>query len=147
MARSNITILIGLLLAKSAWAQNLVENDKREVEFAAESLLSKEDLAILLPGSKVTQRTPEGANRYWKNSPDGKFVVSTDAGDQAGLGMVRSAKGSWRIGDEGTYCVTMKWGDTLEQWCRYLFKNGDKYLGLESKVGSKVDVHEFFFSR
>jgi len=31
-----------------------------------------------------------------------------------------------------TYCVTIKWNRTTEDWCRYVFKAGDKYYAFDT---------------
>jgi len=94
--------------------------------------LNADDLKQLLPGAKVVTKTPTGSTRNWENGPDGNFVASTDGRGSSytsNRGLPFNGHGTWRIDDKGAYCVSIKWGNmaVAEDWCRYIFKAGDKY--------------------
>lgn len=92
--------------------------------------LSADDLKQLLPGAKVVTKTPTGSTRSWENSPGGNFVASTDGRGSAyssNRTLPSTGHGAWRIDDKGAYCVAIQWGSVSEDWCRYIFKAGDKY--------------------
>ncbi len=89
--------------------------------------LSKEELQALLPNTEVMHVSKAGSVRRWKNEPDGAFVASTTnakygsvLGTQGG-----SARGTWRINDEGKYCVQIDWKREAEDWCAWLVKAAD----------------------
>lgn len=140
-------VLFALPLA--AIAQNLVLNDlksKNAVQLAAD------ELRQLMPGAKVAHRTEIGSLRRWTNEADGKFVASSDAmGHDPGRIGVHAApsggKGSWHVGDNGTYCVAIEWARRSENWCRYIFKVGDKYYGVKSLEDGGGIASEFEFSK
>jgi hypothetical protein len=95
--------------------------------------LSADDLKQLLPGAKVTTKTPTGSTRNWENTPDGHFVASTDGRGSAysnNRTLPTTGSGEWRIDDKGAYCVTIQWGTmkVSEDWCRYIFKADAKYF-------------------
>lgn len=130
-----------------------------ELKSRGATQVSKAELDVLLPGAKVRNVTPQGSTRYWENDASGKFVASTDlagsgrGGNIAGGGRGGSggratmADGRWHIGDDGTYCVALEWRGRTEQWCRYMFKMGDKYYGVRSLENEAGEAHEFVFSR
>lgn len=118
--------------------------------------VSKAEADALLPGAEVKNVTPQGGTRYWENDPSGKFVASTDLhGSSRGHNIIGSGggqggntgNGKWHIGDDGSYCVTIEWRLRTEQWCRYLFKLGDKYYGVKSLENPAAEAYEFTFSR
>ncbi|HRD91387.1 MAG TPA: hypothetical protein PK752_24485, partial [Accumulibacter sp.] len=81
-----------------------------------------------------------------ENSADGTFVASSD-----GRGSTKQVpgrgKGSWHLADNGTYCVIIEWSVATDQWCRYLFKVGDKYYGAGSVSNDAANVFEYEFSK
>jgi hypothetical protein len=121
-----------------------------ELKSRGATQVSKAELDALLPGAKVRNVTPQGSTRYWENESSGKFVVSTDlVGYSRGgrLGRTTAGNGTWHISGEGAYCVQIEWPQRTEQWCRHLFKFGDKYYGVRSLADEAAEAHEFVFSR
>jgi hypothetical protein len=57
------------------------------------------------------------------------------------------AQGSWHIGENGKYCVTLDWPKRTEQWCRVIFKLDDKYYGVKSADDAEAVALEFEFRR
>ena len=110
--------------------------------------LSAEELRQLMPNAKVVSYTKEGSTRRWTNEPDGKFVASSDVRrDISKLGRSSTAQGTWHVGDNGTYCVTLEWPKRSENWCRYIFKVGGKYYGVKSVADGAEIAHEFEFTK
>jgi len=110
--------------------------------------LSADDLKQLMPNAKVVSYTPAGSARLWKNEPDGKFVASSDVRrDPNRSGKASQGQGTWHVGDNGTYCVTIEWPRRSENWCRYIFKAGDKYYGVKTVADGTVTAYEFEFSK
>jgi hypothetical protein len=111
--------------------------------------LSVDDLKQLMPNAKVVSYTPAGSSRYWKNEPNGKFIASSDVRrdptTHAKAGS--TAQGTWHVGDNGTYCVTLEWPKRSENWCRYIFKVGEKYYGVKTIADGTVTAYEFEFSK
>lgn len=108
-------------------------------------LLSVDELKQLLTDAKVVSYHEESTRR-WKNDADGKFVASGDARRHVGA-RPQTAQGTWHVGDNGTYCVTIEWPRRSESWCRYIFKIGDKYYGVKSLVDGTSEAFEFEFSK
>lgn len=97
--------------------------------------LSAGDLKQLLPGSKVLSHAPTGSTRQWENNASGNFVASTDGRSNIGSSnrtIPTTGMGTWKIDDKGMYCVAIKWNMVSEDWCRYIFKAGDKYYTFAS---------------
>lgn len=110
--------------------------------------LSAEELKQLMTNAKVISHQKEGSTRFWTNEPSGKFMASSDVGRDSGkLGRSSTAQGTWHVGDNGTYCVTLDWPKRPENWCRYIFRVGDKYYGVKSVTDGAATVHEFEFSK
>ena len=108
--------------------------------------LSADELKQLMPGAKVVSRTNAGSTRSWENNANGTFVASSDSKGGTGRARPSSGNGTWRVDDKGTYCVTIQWNITPEEWCRYIFKAGDKYYGF-GRLEDTAQSTEFEFSR
>jgi hypothetical protein len=110
--------------------------------------LSADDLRQLMPTARVVSHTHTGSTRRWENAADGTVVASSDRkGKKAGRTRVISGNGTWRIADNGTYCVTIEWSVTsTEEWCRYIFKDGDKYFGF-GNLEDSAPASAFDFSK
>ena len=139
------SILASVLLALplAAQADALVLNDVKAQDGIQ---VSVDELKQLMPSAKVVNRTEGGSTRLWTNEPDGKFVASSDNKTKPGA-KPSTAQGTWHIGDNGTYCVTLEWRTASENWCRYLFKVGAKYYGVSSVASGTTKAHEFEFSK
>ena len=109
--------------------------------------LSADDLKQLMPGAKVISRTPAGSTRSWQNKADGTFTASTDGrGTGFGRNEYASAPGTWRVADDGRLCVKIPWPRNPDDWCRFMFKAGDKYYGV-ARVEDNAPTSEFEFSK
>jgi hypothetical protein len=141
------SVLLALSLA--AQADGLLLNDIRAQNGVQ---LSADELKQLMPNAKVVSYYREGgkSTRYWTNKPDGKFVASSDKGRDISLqlkGGGATAQGTWHVGDNGTYCVTIDWRQRSENWCRYIFKVGEKYYGVKTVTDGAAIAHELEFSK
>ncbi|MHB9100116.1 MAG: DUF995 domain-containing protein [Sulfuricella sp.] len=138
------SVLFSLPLA--AQADGLVLNDLKAQNGVQ---LSADELKQLMPNAKVVSYQKEGSTRRWTNEPDGKFVASSDVRrDISKLGRAKAtAQGTWHVGDNGTYCVTLDWRERSENWCRYIFKVGEKYYGVKTVNDGATIAHEFEFSK
>ena len=109
--------------------------------------LSAAELRELMPGAKVVNRTPAGSTRHWENKPDGTFSASTDGRGFAGTRNAHaSAPGTWRVTDNGRLCVKIQWTRPVDDWCKYIFKVGDKYYGV-NRLDDNAQTMEFEFSK
>lgn len=109
--------------------------------------LSADELKQLMPNAKVVSYFAESSRR-WTNEPDGKFVASSDVRRHFGkAGKPQTAQGTWHVGDNGTYCVTLEWPRRSESWCRYIFKVDEKYYGVKSVTDGTARAYEFEFSK
>jgi hypothetical protein len=131
---------LALCVSSFTWGEPM---SLKEVTAANGTPLTVDELKQLLPGARVTSRNPSGSTHYWQNNPDGKFVASTDARGKGGRGA--QVPGSWRIGDDGTYCLKIDWPREPDNSCRYLFKVGNKYFGIGSQQDVNALIHEFEF--
>jgi len=94
--------------------------------------LSREKLEQLLPGAKVMRSTAGGAELSWTNNPDGKLLANDRQTRSAGLGrrsgLGGSAPGTWRISEEGQYCIDIDWTTRdREKWCRDIYRVNSHY--------------------
>lgn len=142
--RCSVLASVLLALPLAAQAGDLVLNDLK----ARGVQLSVDELKQLMPGAKVVSYHEGGSIRHWKNEPDGKFVASSDVRrDPNRPGKVATAHGTWHVGDNGTYCVTLEWPRRTENWCRYMFKVDGKYYGVKSFEDGAAKAWEFEFSK
>jgi hypothetical protein len=137
-----IAVSLGTCSVAAAQALTLAEvKAKGGVE------LSASDLKQLMPDAKVVNRLPTGSTRHWTNKAEGTFVASTDGRSlSGGRNIPASGPGSWRLADNGTYCVKIDWGMLKEDWCSYIFKAGDKYYGVR-RLDDSAPAGEFEFSK
>lgn len=116
-----------------------------EVKAKGAVQLSAADLKQLLPGDTVISQTPTGSTRRWQNRADGDLSGSSDGrGTQRALPY--SGSGTWKIDDNGTYCVHIRWNMLNEDWCRYVFRAGDKYYTFGT-LEDTARAWEFEFSK
>ena len=136
------SVLFSLPLA--AQAADLVLNDIKTQNGVQ---LSADELKQLMPNAKVVSYSA-GSTRHWRNEPDGKFIASSDVRrDPNRPGKTTNAQGTWHVGDNGTYCVTLEWPRRSESWCRFIFKVGEKYYGVKTVADGTVTAYEFEFSK
>ena len=92
--------------------------------------MSREELLAFLPGLKVTHVSSGGSERHWTNEPDGTLYANSNNktfGSGAGSRTVGQA-GTWKVNDEGKYCVDIDWKQLAEKWCANILKGeGDTY--------------------
>ena len=139
-----IVVSVLFALPLSSQAADLMLSDLKAQGGAQ---LSVNELKQLLTDAKVVSYHEENTRR-WKNDADGKFVASGDARRHiSGSGKPRTAQGTWHVGDNGTYCVTLEWPRATESWCRYMFKVGAKYYGVKSLTDGTSKAFEFEFSK
>jgi len=143
MLRSILASVV-LTLPLAAQADGLL---LRDLKMQGGVQLSADELKELMPNAKVVSYYEESTRR-WKNDPDGKFVASGDSRRHiSGSPKLQTAQGTWHVGDNGTYCVTLEWTRRSESWCRYIFKVGDKYYGVKSITDGTSKAFEFEFSK
>ena len=118
------------LLGGSVLAQDA---DKPAETKATAEKLSREHLLSFIPGTKAHLVTQSGSNHNWTNEPDGKFIASSDGRKYGWSGTTSgTGTGSWRISDEGKYCVQIEWKRDSEKWCSFVWRTADGYaLGTE----------------
>jgi hypothetical protein len=133
-----------LLFSLTAQAADLVLNDLK----AHGVQLSVDELRQLMPNAKVVSYSMKGSTRRWKNEPSGKFVASSDVRyDPNRTGNPATGRGTWHVGDNGTYCVTLEWERRSENWCMFIFKVDGKYYGVKSIENGGAKAVEFEFSK
>ena len=142
MRRVTMLFLFGLCAA----AANAQVMTLADVKGKGAVQLSADDLKQLMPGAKVVSRTDAGSTRRWENKADGSFVASSDSSGQSGRARPSSGNGTWRVADDGKFCVEIQWNVTPEKWCRHIFKAGDKYYGV-GRLEDSAPAHELEFSK
>ena len=100
--------------------------------------MSKKELLSFLPGKHCARITKAGSQHRWVNEPDGKFVVSTSNkkyGSPLGVRNV-TGHGTWKVNDEGKYCIDIDWKREPESWCSFVLKgkDGEYFLGVADKA-------------
>jgi hypothetical protein len=138
--------LLGLLCVgcSMAWGQEAAV--LRDLDSAGRATLTKEELGQLLPGAAMSRVTAKGNTHYWKNDPDGSFIISSDNRDRGGR--PSTASGKWHISDDGRYCVLIEWKSIdAEEWCRYIVRSGDAYYGAKSDKTGTEKVYKLSISK
>jgi hypothetical protein len=138
-------LFTGLMMA--CWIASSQALTLAEVKGSNAVQLSTADLQQMLPGTKVVNQGPTGGTRHWVNSPGGSLAASS-SGEPGMRATVVSGSGSWKMDDKGTYCVHILWSwhNSVEDWCRYIFKSGDKYYAFDT-LEDTAQASEFGFSK
>ena len=117
MSKLAIAVL-GSIVAISALAQD------------GAAKMTREELLSFLPGAKVTHISQAGSERYWTNEPDGSLFANSNNkvfGSAMGTQTAGQA-GTWKVSDDGKYCIDIDWKKVSEKWCSYVLKGeGDTY--------------------
>ena len=97
--------------------------------------------ALLAAGARIETIAPTSGNsQIWTNEPSGNFIASS----KGKLGATSTAQGTWKVTDDGLYCVEIAWKGGGEQWCHAVYlldsttylapadltKNADKQYGM-----------------
>jgi hypothetical protein len=78
------------------------------------------------PGPSITRAGRDNSSLKWTQESDGTFFVSSD-NRTAGKGIVQ-AKGTWRVDDEGQWCIVIKWNTIPDDsWCNPVYTTSDGY--------------------
>lgn len=92
--------------------------------------MSREELQAFLPGTKVTHVNSGGSERHWTNEPDGTLYATTNnkAIVSPTGSLVTGQAGTWKVSDDGKYCIDIDWKKVSEKWCSTILKGqGDTY--------------------
>jgi hypothetical protein len=120
-----------------------------DVKAKSATQLTADDLKQLLPGAKVVNHASSGATRNWVNNVSGDLAASSDGrSNTGGKPSPGSGSGTWKIDDKGTYCVNIRWAwrGAIEDWCRYVFRAGDKCYAFDT-LEDTAQASEFEFSK
>lgn len=125
-------IIVALLLGAGAWmagpayAQDAVTPALLKEKGA--KMLGKADLESLLPGSAYSDESDRYVLRY-VNKPDGALEVSGIPRLGGGAqNPAWNAVGTWRVSDQGMYCVDYKtMRGTETKYCMQLWTMGSDY--------------------
>jgi hypothetical protein len=140
-------MLVLTFLAPVAPAQDSSAAKLGDILAKGAKQLSAEEVNALVPGAKVRNIGVGGAVRLWTNESEGKFIAQSDDPTKRMLGNKRpQGPGTWRVEDR-KYCVSIEWPMKTEQWCRVLFRLGDKYYGVKSADDLEAVALEFEFRR
>ena len=139
------TIAATLLLASgAAFAQKAAT--LADLDAATRTTLGKDDLLQLLPGATMRRTNVQGSVQAWTNDAGGSFVVSSD--NRGTQGHNSTAKGSWKISDDGRYCVVIEWNrNPTEDWCRVIMKVGESYYAAKSDKNETDRVYRLEISK
>jgi hypothetical protein len=133
-----VVVALGLCSAASAQVATLGDvKAQHGVE------LGTDELRKLMPGAKIVSRAPANT-RLWENRPDGTFIASSEGRGTAD-GRSATGAGTWKVTDDGRLCVTIAWPRSPDNWCRHIYKLGDRYYGVGG-ADDKLVAHEFEFS-
>ncbi len=109
--------------------------------------LSLDELNALLSGAAMVSISTSGNTRRWTNDTDGKLTATCVGCNFRAGGRSVTAPGTWRVDPNGTYCVSIDWPSQVENWCRRLYKVGDKYYAVKPTADDDTPAHELTISK
>jgi uncharacterized protein YdeI (BOF family) len=143
----NIKLLIALASFAFSAAVLADEMTLADAKAKGASKLSADDLKGLLPGATNRSET-ERASRSWNHGADGKLQATAQGKAGTSAGRATSAFGTWRVTDDGKYCVEVAWKQVSdEKWCRVVYKVGDSYYGFSDDSNESAKGHPFTLSK
>ena len=92
--------------------------------------LEKADLDALMSGSRYEGRSTSGTDRSWTHAADGRLDAQARG---AFANTSPRGTGTWRVSDDGQYCVDIAWGSAgkfPEKWCLHVFQQDGMYYGV-----------------
>ena len=132
-------VLLGLLLAlfmATGLAQDAAVGSVAELRQAGGSQLSAAETKQLLTGATVESTSGVGRKRGFDNSARGTLYATSEGGSGAVTKAVR-VTGDWSVREDGAYCVKVPWRAEAEEWCRFVFRLGNRYF-----LAGKTDDNE-----
>lgn len=93
--------------------------------------LSADELKALLKAGSVSEYMSIGSQvgwlRRWHIAADGSLIISNrDVQNKWSF----AGRGTWRVRDDGAYCLAIQWHTIQERWCRAAYRVQDSlYLG------------------
>lgn len=145
----SLLLVSALFLLSPAWAAD--ELTLADIKAQNAQLLTKAELEQLLPGATNRSET-QRAVRSWKHAADGKLDANSrikpgQARSGGGQGAGSFASGTWRVNEEGQYCVEIIWPHSNdEKWCRHVYRVGDHYYGVGGGK-DEAKAHKFTLSK
>ncbi len=70
-----------------------------------------------------------GGTQRWTNEPAGSFFAAWDA-EPGQKHYGGNSPGTWRISDDGKYCVHIVWYRGTNDWCAWVQKSSDGKFSL-----------------
>jgi hypothetical protein len=143
----NIKLLIAWTVVAFSTLALADEMTLADVKAKGANKLSAEDLKGLLPGATNRSET-ERASRSWNHGADGKLMAFAQGKAGASQGRGNSGPGTWRVTDDGKYCVEVAWKQISdEKWCRVVYKLGDSYYGFSDDTNETAKGYAFTLSK
>jgi len=123
--------LWGLLAMASVAHAGPANVSAKELLDSSNPPLSAADLReIFAPGSIAQYMSVDGQLGWvktWSIGQDGKLLM---ANRNAPERWTYVSPGTWKVSDDGRYCVDIPWTPQAEKWCRPVYRLGDAlYLG------------------
>ncbi|NPT44690.1 hypothetical protein GNZ12_25915 [Paraburkholderia sp. 1N] len=98
--------------------------------------LSRDELQQILPNSDVNIKFANGDNNRWTNAQDGTLVANWQNGVGSGSKHFSAlGHGTWKISDDGRYCVHIQWPKSVTDWCRTVARSGEDSYTLATTNG------------
>lgn len=127
MIRAAVVFLFSSLVAFALSAQEAAVRSVAELRQAGGSQLSAAETKQLLTGATVESTSGVGRKRTFDNSAKGTLYAISEGGSGAFTQAIR-ATGDWSVREDGAYCVKVPWKTEVEEWCRFVFRLGDRYF-------------------
>ena len=108
--------------------------------------LSAQDLRGVVEGAKATTISASNFSQQWENESGGKLAASS-IDLKSSRPRPNYGSGTWRIEDDGRYCVEIAWPRSSEKWCRHIFRSGDKLYSSAGSTNPDGKAYEIEFKK
>jgi len=130
----NVSTKVFLVLSLASPAAMAQMVNLADIQKQGAVKLTAEQLRSVAEGARATYRAENRWTLQWKNEAGGKLQASASppAGSPPETRGVYG-KGTWRIEDDGKYCLEISHPRTPQTWCRFIYKAGTKtYTTIET---------------
>jgi len=139
MKKATTKVFLVLSLASPAAMAQMV--NLADIQKQGAVKLTAQQLRAAAEGASASYRAENRWLLQWKNEAGGKLQAS--ATPPAGAGPEtrgQYGKGTWRIEDDGKYCLQVSHPKEPQTWCRFIYKAGNKTYSTVETDGKAYEI-------
>ncbi|MFM0167301.1 DUF995 domain-containing protein [Paraburkholderia sediminicola] len=103
--------------------------------------LAHDEVMTLISSATVRRYFPESeANMTTKEDGSVEYFYKPGKAHFAHEGKILHAQGTWTVGQDGRFCVSLTWQSTAStHWCRFIFQTGTGYGASDNTAATNLE--------